>query len=805
MTRLVRRKRHSVVVASLLTLIFIGIGAVISMMTRTTFRPLPFSNPESLVQYIQVPEGMPDPWELDTLTRTTRLVPEITTLTAHLVDGATLPVTFGATTSPARVVVTLPNFFTTLGLRIDRPAAPMVYATTAGTAIISTSLARALNLPPGAEAGSHVRVEGRSLTVAGVLDRSAAFPLDGDLWYADANRSGIVWIGIARTSGPANVEKLADRLSLAYRSVRGKPRSQVRVHSLVQVARPAMSAEQRSLSAGIAIFAIIAILNYGLLGVGEARRRLQEFAIRIAVGATRRQIAVQIFIEQLGLIAMALAGTIALFTLAALVAPQDSAFGVPRHVPMPIWLAITVTLLFLVAAAALPIGVAKEAGELEVLRRVNSRGSRFERFWNRGFVGAQFAVTAFLLVAGGIAAVTLARAKRTNYGYDPSDKVIGKIPFEAPLLQDKDLATRASFDIVDDLRRALPGYQVAAWRVAWRSMPRPGQIPSGIDPDIPGRLGRIKYFAWLSQDVDEHFFDVLGVPIVAGRAFRAEDNASAEPVIILSETTARQLWGIRESVGKRVRFGEDDGAWRLVVGVAGDAFALDNTSFSRQASKGRWGQGIAYRPLRQMGAYSVSGCDNGICFGGGAGISILIKGPDATRAVPIFRSTVERVTPGEKIGYIGPLANFLDGRGEIERGTFTTNLLISFSVGGFILALLGAIVLIDEIVRTRTSEIGIRRALGAPSPGLVLLASRETFTSGMAGVIAGSLIGLKLGPVVATWMKANPTSRMLPPPSISYALLIATVLTLLALLAIGTAARALRAARLDPAVALRSE
>ena len=60
-----------------------------------------------------------------------------------------------------------------------------------------------------------------------------------------------------------------------------------------------------------------------------------------------------------------------------------------------------------------------------------------------------------------------------------------------------------------------------------------------------------------------------------------------------------------------------------------------------------------------------------------------------------------------------------------------------------------------------------------------------------------------LGPFVATWMKANPVAHVLPSPAISYGLVVATVLTLLALLAIGTAARALRAARLDPAVALR--
>src|ERR1043165_5431816 len=121
MTRLARRKRHSVAVVSLLSLIFIGVGAVIGMMSRTTFRPLPFSEPDNWIQYIQIHDGMADPWELDTLTRTTRLVPEISALTARLASESSLPVTYGSTTKPGTVIVTLPNFFTTLGLSSEEP------------------------------------------------------------------------------------------------------------------------------------------------------------------------------------------------------------------------------------------------------------------------------------------------------------------------------------------------------------------------------------------------------------------------------------------------------------------------------------------------------------------------------------------------------------------------------------------------------------------------------------------------------------------------------------------------------------
>lgn len=65
-----RRKRYAAIVVSLLTLIFVGAGAVISMMTRTTFRPLPFVEPNQLVQYVEIEDGDPEPWESDSLAQT---------------------------------------------------------------------------------------------------------------------------------------------------------------------------------------------------------------------------------------------------------------------------------------------------------------------------------------------------------------------------------------------------------------------------------------------------------------------------------------------------------------------------------------------------------------------------------------------------------------------------------------------------------------------------------------------------------------------------------------------------------------
>ena len=192
-------------------------------------------------------------------------------------------------------------------------------------------------------------------------------------------------MAIGRTSSPADIMELSDKLSLAAHQVYGGAvRVAVFVRPLSNVARPSMATEQRGLSAGIVVFAIIAILNYALLGIGEARRRGQEFAIRVAFGATRRQVASRFLIEQLRLIGMAALATLVVFMIGRAAFPANDVF-LPSIglVPGSIWVMIAAAFSILVLAAALPSRIASGTGEAETLRQVAARSSRFERTWNR--------------------------------------------------------------------------------------------------------------------------------------------------------------------------------------------------------------------------------------------------------------------------------------------------------------------------------------------------------------------------------------------------------------------------------------
>jgi putative ABC transport system permease protein len=783
-----RRLRYRVTSAALLTVVFLAVVAATGILTRTSWRPLAFREPDRLVLFLHVTKSDPEPWPLDTLRAVVRITPEVSALAWFSADGGGKATHQGRDLT-ARVTAVSANFFSVLGV-------PSVFRGAPGTAVVTRAFARSI-APDGRAIGETIQVDGRSLTIIGIVERDQGYPSAAQIWYTnDAATSW--WMPLARLKGGLSYDDASNALTRAIQTVERDTRSRVPARSILGDARPAMEAEQRSLIAGIGLFAFIAVVNFGLVGVGQARRRLKEFSIRVAVGATHAQVKRELLIEQ-GAIVGGAACLTAVIVGGASLAGGESLVALTA-LPPSVAATLGAALLAVLAAAALPVGVVRVGGDAQALRQVSARGSRFEQRWNQGFVAIQFAVTAFLVVAGGVAITSLEKLRDARYGFDPADKFIGAVAFETPPLQSDAGAIDGVSRFVARLQARLPQANVAAWGRTGRAL-NGGPVQYDVLPRPQGWTPPKTMTAppWTSEDVTPNFFSALGLPVIAGRAFTADDDAGAEPVIILSETTARSVWGVRESIGKRMRFGGPDAEWRLVVGVAANALPVEQEAFLRQAlRRGKTGgTGIAYRPLAQVVPQSW--------FATKYGINVLVAGTDGGNITAQARRALEETLPGEKYRYFGPAAEMLDGRGEVRRGAFARNLLVSFAALGFLLALVGTAVLIDEIVRTRTNEIGIRRALGAQSQSLVALVTRESMTAGVAGAMFGAFAGLRLGPVVAGWMRASVIVRIQGPAPIDYGLATATTLGLLLLIAAGCALRGMRAAALDPVVALRVE
>jgi hypothetical protein len=795
-----RRKRYAVSVIALLTCVFAGTGAAIAILGTSVLRPLPLARPDELYHTLPVYDGMADPWAFDDLQRAADLLHGSATFTA-MTAGRDEVVTYRSDTATARSIVTAPNFFTLLGISPGTSA----YGTMPEAAVISQRLANRLGLSRREAIGRSVRVGDKSLTVSAVIDRNRAFPLDVDVWYAERVPARS-WLGIFRVSSTMSKDLFADRISRAFGATQPKRGYyRVSVNPLAASARPAMAGTQRMLIAGIAIFSIIAILNYGLLGIGDARRRAQEFAVRVAVGGTRAQVMRGLFVDQIALVGCALALAAALLIPAVIrVYGASEVRAVALRLPLSLWVAIVLTIALLVVAAILPTRVSASTPEIDVLRRVSARSTPFETWWNRAFVSLQFGVTAFLMVVGTVAVVGVARDKRTNYGFDPANATIGTVSLSRARQGQQQVFLVAS-EYAAQLRRAFPR-NATLWATSLRSMSG-GKYRFATDSsDAQQDIFKIP---WLSEDVTPNFFDVVGIRIVEGRGFRAADDAGAEPVTILTERSARNAFGSTKVIGRRIRFGENDGVWRTVVGVAADAYPIDPISYNWQARGLRWATGFAYRPLAQTApeaADADSGSmQNGQFVGGRSGFSMLVRAGNVQNIAATLRALIERVAPGETVRDVGPLDRYLDRTGEVEHLQSTMRLLLVFTICGLALGIIGAMVLFDDVVRSRTNEFGIRRALGAPARNLVLLAGRETIVAGVAGVLVGGMLGARFGPFVAVWLKGTVMGKFMPPIPIDWTFVTGAIVCLLAVLILGTVARAIRAGHLDPVAALRAE
>jgi ABC-type lipoprotein release transport system permease subunit len=702
-------------------------------------------------------------------------------------------VLLNGSTVAANVVITTPNFFPMLGIATAGPSG------VPRTAIISSRLVNRIGMSAAQATGMRITVGTRILTISGVIDRSVAFPTNAEVWYAD-ELAGPQWFGLVRTRTDMHVDDIGNRISRVYQQQNaGKGFVRALVRSLPDEARPAMQGSQRMLMAGVAMFATIALLNYGLLGIGEARRRAKEFAVRVAVGGTRAQVIRGLMLDQLALILIALTLALVVLTTFGLFAYDIRELVIALvHLSPAIWGLLGLTFLLLLACAALPTRIASQTPEIDVLRQVNARSSRFEAIWNRAFVSLQFGFTSFLLVAAGVVLTGYLRDRNSDYGFDASNAVVASVSLsEARQTPAQGTITVRAFD--RELRRAFPTGTVAIYTA--QNRPWKGQYKLGIEP---GDLSKVRGLPlWMHEDVMPGFFEVLGIPIIRGRAFTTADDESAEPAIIISERAARDLWGTVDVIGHKVRYGEDDGTWRTVIGVAADAYPIVTTAFAYRGAGMKWPMRYAYRSLLQTYPRSGFKVHNGIADAYRTGFSVIVRNQNLQTVEPTLQRLLERVAPGEKLTRVETLSRRLDYTGQVERAASTMRFLFAFSVCGLVLGLAGAMILIDDVVRSRTTEFGIRRALGAPGLSLIKLASAETLIAGVSGVIMGGLIGARFGPVASVWLKGTSFGKLIPTASMDWRLVAASVGGLALILIAGTTLRALRAARLDPAISLR--
>jgi putative ABC transport system permease protein len=393
-------------------------------------------------------------------------------------------------------------------------------------------------------------------------------------------------------------------------------------------------------------------------------------------------------------------------------------------------------------------------------------------------VVAEIALALLLLTGAGLLLRSAAALNRVEPGYDPTGVVAARVSLPTTGYEAPEQA-RTAFERLAQRLSAAPG--VSASGVA-SVAPLEGGSSNGLTPE--GHPFDIA--SAINSDlriVSPGYLAAMRIPLHRGRGFTDEDREGAPLVMIINDRLAREAFPGQDPIGKRIACcsSDSDGgpSWKTVVGVVADVRARDMS----QPAEPEF-----YLPLAQAPDPAWDWIQRSM--------TVAARGSgDPIRLVPGLREAVRGVDPAVPLYQVGTMDDRITR--SLAQARFSTALLTAFGAVALLLAAIGVFGVISYGVSQRTREIGVRVALGADTGDVVRLIVRHGARLAGAGLLIGlgaALVATRL--LGALLYQVSPTD----PPTFVIG---ATVLGLSALAA--AALPALRAARLDPATALRAE
>jgi predicted permease len=527
--------------------------------------------------------------------------------------------------------------------------------------------------------------------------------------------------------------------------------------------------------AGVTLMVLlIAVANVANLLLTRAMERRREIAVRVALGVSRARLAALLITES-AVLAL-LAGTAAL-----LVAIWGA--SLMRHLlfpgiewasaPLDWRLGLFTFGVAIATGAATGILPFVRAGSLDLLSamRGGARDGGAHRSRARSsLIIAQAALTVVLLAGAGLFVRSLRAVKGLDLGYDVAGVINVGITSGQRLIPGSELT--AGFVAARKRIASIPGVRAAALA----NMPPMGGLSAerfyvpGRD-SVPRNEGGPPTYLAVTPD----YFAATGVRVIAGRAFSANDGAGAPPVMVVTEPTARFIWGRRDPIGACVHLGSQAAPCTTVVGVTEDVRrdkVIEGTIL-------QYFLPMAQAPASAQEPYTI----------------VVGTTPQNTTKVRAeIMSIVRQVLPGSRPA-TATLAENLEWQYRPWR--IGASLFTAFGLLALVVAAIGIYSSIAYSVTQRSHELGVRLALGARRGEIGRLVIRTGLKTVGAGVVFGVAIAMALGRLVESLLYAT--------DSRDPAVLAAVSAVLLMVAVIAAALPAWRATRLDPVRALRAE
>lgn len=782
----------------------LGIGAnsaIFSVMNAILVRPLPYQDPNRLVGVFEnkLDKGMRrqpvSPLDYKNYAEQNQVFDGIGAVRNQIftLTGRELPERIeGAAVSPA--------VFQLLGLHpaLGRPfAADEDQPQKNSVGVISDGLWRRRFGADAGILGSQIVLDGKAYSVVGIAPRG----------FHLVNSPAELWIPY--TPNPAELTPLSQGLRTLQVLAHLKPAVSTRQAETAMQAIAARLAQENPdinagygaeviplrdqvlgnisatlwiLTAAVAFVLLIACANVASLLLARAGAREKEIAIRTSLGANPARIVRQMLTESVllaligGVLGLALAywGTAAIVRFA------------PRNIPRLDEISLDWHVMLFTLATALATGVifglapalASIRPDLNTVLRSTGRGntSNVGRSRARDFlIVFEIAACVVLATAAGLLIRSFALLQHVDPGFETNH--ILTMELALPKARYPGMKVAEFYKQLLDRVQNLPGINSAG---ICRFLPL-----SGTDVSLNFRIEGQPVLATADQPrakfraASGGYFSALGIHLIRGRVFNDLDGELTPKVAVINEATAQKYFGGQDPVGRRILSGNDDNVWTTVIGVVRNV---------KHAGLDVGTSPETYYNYQQIPADAIN-------FAEAIMFLVVRTNSDPSAMTSAIRSEVRNIDPNQPVFNVRTMDDVVDA--SIAQPRFRTMLLSIFASLALMLAAVGLYGVMAYTVTQRINELGVRMALGA-QPG-------QIWKLVVAHGLRMTLIGMTIGVVIAsatTWTMSRLLFGVRATDAVT---LIATCLLTVIVAVIACSVPALRAIRVDPAIALRAE
>lgn len=649
--------------------------------------------------------------------------------------------------------------------------------------------------------GREIRVAGASIRVVGVMPERFVFPdAETELWIPfqlDPNSPrfggfseravGRLRPGITPLEAQSELNRLVMTLPEAYPNGPSAEGIEeiglgVNLHPLKDYRTRSVAQVLWVLLGSVLILLLIAFLNVGNLFLVRAESRGSEVAVRQALGAGIWDIVRSFLIETLlvSLIAGALALAVSYWGIQwlRLYGPEQ----LPRMEEMAIDSSTVLLCLGLSFLAALLLTgmsclrrrLSDLTGSLKDSGRGAARGLRSRS--QKILVGVQVALALVLLISAALMTRTLLELQGVDPGFDPEGRLTFRLSLPSAQYPDRTAAAAFHRRLIQEFS-TVPGVLAVGTN---RCLPLSGWC--GGDPLAPeGQVNDTITPPVALKPINPDYFMSMGIRLLSGRSLTWADQDDATGAAVVTETLTRQYWPDQDPLGKRFRIGVPgrEGNWATVVGVVEE---IRMTGLRDEPGK------IVYFPLINHPGIRNSAIHDMTYV-------VRVSGKDPLVVLPALRSRLAQLDPELPMADIRTLREVLQAATTDE--AFAALILFVLAVTANLMGALGLYGAMSYLIAQRTSEIGLRMALGASVRDVGWMILKE---AGIV-VLGGLAVGL-LASLAATRFLESTLFGVSPNDPATY-VSVALLLLLIGLAAAYVPAR--RASLLEPAQALHWE